>query len=306
MIESLLALSVFAAAGSGVIYADEQIEGAILNIEVRQPVDDKKAQEIIEWVRSTALTVNQTYGRFPNPAPRIIVIPTENSAWGGDSAVIFGRVTRRDRETVELFVNPNRPIAEYYSDWTATHEFSHLMLPLLSQRHRWISEGFATYYQNILMSRAGRYTPERAWQLMIEGFERGTRSRPELSPNEAAEEGIRQARMKVYWSGAAIALMADIELRQRSGGKESLDTVLSQLQECCLPSKRKWSGSSLFKKLDSFLESPVFMPLYGRYANEAGFPDMAPILDDLGIKLTANGVIFDDEKRLSAMRRAID
>jgi len=89
---------------------------------------------------------------------------------GGDSAVIFDRVTRGDGETVKLFVNPNHPIDEYYSDWTATHEFSHLMLPLLSQHHRWISEGLATYYQNILMSWAGRYTPERNWQLMIEGF----------------------------------------------------------------------------------------------------------------------------------------
>jgi hypothetical protein len=89
---------------------------------------------------------------------------------GGDSVVIFDRVTRRDGETVELFVNPNHPIDEYYSDWTATHEFSHLMLRLLSQHHRWISEGLATYYQNILMSWASRYTPEPTWQLMIEGF----------------------------------------------------------------------------------------------------------------------------------------
>jgi hypothetical protein len=306
MIGPLLAISMFAATSGGIIYADEHVEGAILNIEVRQPIDEKKALEIIEWVRSTALTVNRTYGRFPNPAPRIIVIPTEDSAWGGDSAVIFGRVTRRGQETIELFVNPNRPIDEYYADWTATHEFSHLMLPLLSQRYRWISEGFASYYQNILMSRAGRYTPEIAWQRLIEGFERGAQSRPELSPNQAAEDGIRQARMKVYWSGAAIALMADIRLRQRSNGGESLDTVLGQLQECCLPSKRRWSGNSLFKKLDSFLESPVFMPLYRQYANEDGFPDMAPLLGDLGIELTAAGVVFDDGKQLSAIRRAID
>ena len=112
--------------------------------------------------------------------------------------------------------------------------------------------------------------------------------------------------MKVYWSGAALALMADIKLRQRSDGEESIDTVLSQLQVCCLPSKRQWSGSGLFKKLDSFLESPVFMPLYRRYANEDGFPDTAPILNDLGIEITATGVVFDDGKRLSAMRRAID
>jgi predicted metalloprotease with PDZ domain len=33
--------------------------------------------------------------------------------------------------------------------------------------------------------------------------------------------------MKAYWSGAALALMADIKLRLRSDDEESLDTVLS-------------------------------------------------------------------------------
>jgi hypothetical protein len=193
---------------------------ATLNIEVRQPVDDKKAAQIIEWVQATADTVKLAYGRFPNPNARIIVIPSTENAWGSDSAVIFGRVTRKNGETVELFVDPARPIEEYYSDWTATHEFSHLMLPLLSQRYRWISEGFATYYQNVLMSRAERYTPEFAWQRLLEGFERGRESRPDLSPNDAASGGIRHARMKVYWSGAAIALIADSTLRERSNGSE--------------------------------------------------------------------------------------
>jgi len=207
---------------------------ATLNIDVRQPIDDRKAAEIIEWIEATANDVTLVYGRFPNPKAKIIVIPTTENSWGSDSAVIFGRVTRRRGETVELFVNPDRPIEEYYADWTATHEFSHLMLPLLNQRYRWISEGFASYYQNVLMARAGHYTQEDAWQRLSDGFKRGRDSRPDLSLNEAAASGIRYARMKVYWSGAAIALLADIELRQRSGGTESLDTVLGQLQSCCL------------------------------------------------------------------------
>lgn len=303
---SLLAISMFASSSSGIIYAKEKVNGATLNIEIQQPIDDDKADEIIEWVRSTAMVVSQTYGRFPNPAPRIIVIPTPGYFWRENSAVSFGRVTRRRRETVELFVNPNRPIEEFYNDWTATHELSHLMLPLLSQRYRWISEGFATYYQNVLMSRAGRYTPEQAWQRLVEGFKRGSESRPELSLNDAAAGGIRQARMKIYWSGAAIALMADIELRQRSDGRESLDTVLGQLQSCCLPSRRRWSGRRLFEKLDSFTDVPVFMPLYREYANRDGFPEVDSMLDELGVRTTRDGVVLDNDKRLSAVRREID
>ena len=282
------------------------IFAATLNIEVRQPIDEDKATEIVEWVRSTAETVKLAYGRFPNPAAKIIVIPSTENAWGSDSPVTFGRVTRRGGETVELFVNPDRPIDEYYSDWTATHEFSHLMLPLLSQRYRWISEGFASYYQNVLMSRAERYTPEFAWQRLTEGFERGRESRPDLSPNDAAAGGIRLARMKIYWSGAAIALMADSTLRERSNGKESLDRALDQLQSCCLPSRSRWSGTELFEKLDTFVASPVFMPLYRAYADVDGFPDLTALLSDLGVSTNQDGTItLDDNTSLAAIRKAI-
>ena len=279
---------------------------ATLTVEVRQPVDDSKSEQIIEWVHATADTIKLAYGRFPNPDAKIIVIPTTENAWGSDSAVIFGRVTRQDGETVELFVDAAQPIEDFYTDWTATHEFSHLMLPLLSQRYRWISEGFATYYQNVLMSRAGRYSQEFAWQRLLEGYERGHESRPELSLNDAAAAGIRHARMKIYWSGAAIALMADVELRKRSKGAESLDSVLGELQACCLPSARRWSGPRLFEKLDSFVESPVFMPLYRQYANTEGFPDVTPILEDVGVALNVDGSVnFDDNASSAAIRESI-
>ena len=279
---------------------------ATLDIEVRQPVDEKKAAEITEWVQATADSMGLAYGRFPNPDARIVVIPSTENAWGSDSPVIYGRVTRNRGETVELFVNPDRPIEEFYSDWTAMHEFSHLMLPLLSKRYRWISEGFATYYQNVLMSRAERYTPEFAWQRLTEGVARGRESRPELSLNDAASAGIRNARMKIYWSGAAIALMADVELRKRSAGIESLDSVLGELQQCCLPSSRRWSGPRLFEKLDSFLDTPVFMPLYRQHANEQGFPDITPVLSDLGVVVGEDGSIrFDADAPSTDIRQSI-
>ena len=141
---------------------------------------------------------------------------------------------------------------------------------------------------------------------LTQGFERGRASRPELSPNDATSGGWRHATMKVYWSGAVLALMADIELRQRSDGKESLDTVLGQLQRCCLPARREWSGPKLFKKLDSFIDEPVFMPLYRRYANATGFPDPQPALNDLGVIITAGGSVrFRADAKFADIREAL-
>jgi len=247
--------------------------GATISVEFESPVEDTKSREIVAWIEHVAEQVSMPYGRVPVAAARVLIIPTRPTSRKSDSPVPFGRVTRSDGETVELYVNVDRPIDAMYADWTATHEFSHLLLPPISWRQKWISEGFASYYQNVLMARAGRYSPDGAVRRLSEGFDRGRNSRPELSPNDAAEQGVRRARYKIYWSGAAIALLADIRLREQSGGKESLDTVLGRFQQCCLPSKKRWSGIEFFTRLDSLLETPVFMPLYRQYANTPGFPE---------------------------------
>lgn len=302
---ALLVLSDASAASRESLITEADVPGATLRIEFRPPLDSAKESEIIEWLRSASGNVSLAYGRFPIPSARIVVLPAEHRSWGGDAPVPFGRVTRDGEEKVELYVNLDRPIEEFYDDWTATHEFSHLMLPHVSERHRWISEGFASYYQNVLMARAGRYTAEQAWQKLYAGFERGRESRPDLTPNEAAAAGVRRARMKIYWSGAVIALMADLELRKRSGGRESLDVALERLQRCCLPSLRTWSGPELFARLDALVDGPVFMPLYRRYADRSGFPDFRPAFEQLGIATVDDRVRLGRDGELSHMRDAI-
>jgi predicted metalloprotease with PDZ domain len=154
------------------------------------------------------------------------------------------------------------------------------MLPYVSREQRWISEGFAQYYQNVLLARAGRYTQQYAWERIREGLERGRDSVPALSPNQAATGNEYNSRMKIYWSGAALALIADVELRRRSGGTESLDLVLDRLQDCCLPSRRTWTGRELFEKFDSLIGEPLFVDLYERFADSRGFPEFEAALDD--------------------------
>ncbi len=260
---------------------------------------------IADWVQSTAENVLLAYGRFPYPEPQVIVVPVGGSGWGGDKAVPFGRVLRDGGETVELFINQYADMDDFYGDWIATHEFSHLMLPYVTIRQRWVSEGFAAYYQNVLLGRAGIYDEQTAWQKLYEGLERGRRSRPELSPNGASRDGIRRALMKVYWSGAAIALKADVELRRRSGGEQTLDSVLADLEQCCLPSERVWQASELFSQLDSLLDEPLFMPLYERYADTPGFPAYNSLLAELGVIIRNDRVSLSNATPLAYLRQDI-
>lgn len=281
-----------------------RIPGAILQVALPRSEPALDVEAVLAWLGATAADVTLAYGRFPNPSAQVVVIPV-GTVRTGTSPVPFGRVIRYGGETVELFVDQRRPLADYLADWTATHEFSHLMLPYLGSGHRWVSEGYAQYYQNVLLARAGAYAPVEAWQKIFDGLERGRKSRPELSPNSAAGGGKRGALMKVYWSGAALALLADVELRERTGGRLRLDTALERLQSCCLPSNETWSGPELFRTLDSLIGEPVFVPLYERHADTPGFPDLAPLFERLGVDIAGGAVSFRDDAEIAWIRDAI-
>ena len=271
-----------------------------LRVDILQATHEVNTSTIIDWLQDTAHNIVRAYGRFPNPAARIVIFPVRRDR--GDSPVGFGRVIRDGGETIELMIDPAQPMQAFYENWTATHEFSHLMLPYLQSEQRWISEGFAQYYQNVLLARAGRYTQRYAWQKLFDGLERGRESAPGLSPNDAASGDERSSRMKIYWTGAALALLADVELRHRSNGEQTLDDILGKFQQCCLPSRRTWSGVELFSKFDSFLQEPLFMDLYHRYADTAGFPTVQPLLQELGVIHDGDNIGLSDDAELAQLR----
>lgn len=286
-------------------YREVEIPGSVLRVSLMNGNEPMNNDDIVRWLTATATDVTLAYGYFPNPSPQVLVIPIGGGRRNSTSVVPFGRVIRDGGEAVELFVDQTQPMDAMLTDWTATHEFSHMMLPYIDGDYRWISEGFAQYYQNVLLTRAGAYDEEYAWQKLYAGFERGRKSRPELSPNGATSGGVRSGRMKIYWSGAALALMADVTLRERSNGVESLDSVLAKLADCCLPTDRVWSGPEFFAKLDSFASEPVFMPLYRRYADTAGFPDTSDTLARLGVVIDDGDVRFKRNAELAHVREAI-
>lgn len=285
-------------------YREIAVPGAVMRVGLLNTEGGMDADAISNWLRAAATDVSLAYGRFPNPSPQIVVIPVGGRG-RDDSAVPFGRVVRDAGESVELLIDQRRPIEAFLQDWTATHEFSHLMLPYLQHQQKWISEGFAQYYQNVLLARSGAYSEVTAWQKIYDGLERGRQSRPELSPNEAAAGEIKGGLMKIYWSGAALALIADVSLREMSAGNESLDLVLDRLQACCLPSGRVWSGVELFTRLDSLTDYPVFMPLYRRYADTAGFPDLEPLIERLGLSVSNGKIRLKRHAELVDVRLAI-
>jgi hypothetical protein len=66
-----------------------------------------------------------------------------------------------------------------------------------------------------------------------------------------------------------------------------------------------WSGPELFAKLDTLTEYPVFVSLYRRYADTAGFPDTSGLFDRLGMSVSDGKVKLRKSGELRDIRLAI-
>ncbi|MFN0038123.1 MAG: hypothetical protein ACKVP2_01240 [Burkholderiales bacterium] len=251
------------------------------------------------WIADAAQMVANLYGRFPLPQAQVVIAPGAR----GNAPTPEAYVVRGGGPAMHFFVNQRRPIREFYEDWTAVHELSHLLLPYVDPDDAWLSEGIATYYQNVLRARAGRMSADEGWRRLHAGFERGRQSVHGMTLAQATERMYRGGTfMRVYWQGAAMMLIADVRLRQVSAGKQSMDTALDALNECCGGTDRAWKAAEIFEKLDVLTGTNVFGDLHRQHLAAKAFPDLALAYRALGITVGEEGLEFSSDDRHKKMR----
>lgn len=111
--------------------------------------------------------------------------------------------------------------------------------------------------------------------------------------------------MRVYWSGAALMLMADIRLRETTNGLQSLDTALKSLSACCMANGTTWRARDMFQQLDKLTGTSIFMELYDEYVPAHSFPDMDTTWEELGINTRHSRVSLSPSAPLADVRNAI-
>lgn len=142
------------------------------------------------------------------------------------------------------------------------------------------------------------------WMALDEGFKRGENGTHGGSLAQATRNGWRST-MRVYWSGAALMLMADMQLRESSGGLQSLDTALQALSACCMENGKTWRAREMFSRLDKLTGTDIFTGLYREYVHEEGFPDMRSTWENLGINTRHDHVSLSKDAPLAGVRNAI-
>lgn len=281
-----------------------EVGGTYIRVATIGQITQQQRAKLESWMTTTAQSVRTVFGHFPRSQAQILIVAIGSR----DDAVPWAHVVRGGGIASEFFVDETRPLREFNSDWTATHELSHMLLPYISSEDRWFSEGLASYYQNVLRARDGRITEKQAWQKLHSGFQRGIASTKKANPSESLAQATRSgwdSTMRVYWSGAAMMLEADAELRSLSNGAQSLDTALAALYECCFDAGKRWRARDVFTQLDQLTGFKVFTDLYARHVMNHNFPDMGKTYQRLGIELVNNYVRLKSDAPWSQIRHLI-
>lgn len=257
--------------------------------------DRARADMLHRWLAEVAKAELAVSGRFPlaNAQVRVEEIRSDDP-----SPVPWGQTSRRRNVAVLLYVRDDATLEELRSDWTAVHELAHLFHPYLGMRGRWLAEGLASYYQNVLRARIGLLSEEQAWQRLDAGFGRGRGAVTGIRLDELGRRGT----MRVYWAGAAYWLEADLALRARGS---SLDAVLGKYAQCCLQGTATVAPEAFVAELDRVADADVFAGLYRRYAASREFPSLDAAYQRLGIRYQDDRMHFSQQADALRLRQAI-
>jgi M61 glycyl aminopeptidase len=285
-------------------FRERRIEwnGGTLRVAILGAVGESDQDKLIGWLQRVSQATLSAYGRMPLPDVQVLMLPSR----GRGGAVGFGQSVRGQGNALQLLVDPTRPASEFNADWTAVHELSHLFHPYLGDRGSWLSEGLASYYQNVLRARAGLLTPQQAWSKLEAGFGRGRKSPGGESLVDVARGMHRNHDfMRVYWAGAAYWLAVDVQLRASSANRLSVDEALRRFGECCLPSYDAWSPDDFVARLDALLDTEVFVRRFREYGQMTQFPDTRKLYEQLGLHAQSDTVQLLPDAPQRTVRNAI-
>ncbi|MGD8785542.1 MAG: hypothetical protein PVF28_04560 [Thioalkalispiraceae bacterium] len=256
---------------------------------------------VYRWLQQASTALHSVYGEWPLDVFNIDI----QRANSGAGPVPWGQVARGTPTRVLLVVNPRLGYEVMLRDWTVFHELSHLFLPYRGYGNIWLSEGLATYYQNVIQARHGLISETEMWRRLANGFARGRNEQDwqALTLTQVSDQ-LHETRqyMRVHWSGVLYWLNIDIALRQ--SGKATLDSVLKQLRDCC--AGQSMSSREIVHKLDDLAETDLFVPLFKQYCDTRRTPEYNVLLNELGVRQPSPGSLtFNTQAALSSIRHAI-
>lgn len=163
----------------------------------------------------------------------------------------------------------------------------------------WVAEGITAYYEAVLLRRAGLITADEFLSgkaAMI----RSLQTRPgrfETSLEEASldawikyyrqDENAINNQVSYYDKGEIVAMMLDIEIRSRSGGRRSLDDVMRYLYTDFAKKNRNFTPDD-FQKTAERAAGGSLAEFFSKYVRGESEIDYNAIVNGVGLRLKAS------------------
>src|ERR1700740_1987142 len=214
MIAGLLLALVIARQASASNEEQLQVGGAEIVINFDPAPTPALRKLVLDWVTKSARAVTTYYQKFPVTDVHIHIRLYDGRG------IRSGHTNGWNGPSIKIAVGTSSTVSDFAEDWMMTHEMVHLAFPSVAEAHHWIEEGLATYIEPIARARAGDLTPEKVWGDLMDGLPNG------LAGPGAPGVGCTPTWGRTYWGGALFCLLADIEIRKRTGNRKGLEDAL--------------------------------------------------------------------------------
>ncbi|MEX0807689.1 MAG: hypothetical protein WD044_03080 [Dongiaceae bacterium] len=270
-------------------------DGATTSIDlvILDGVDEADALAWAGWVDRSGHAVAEFWRGFPVERPLVVLVPVEGVG------VPYGRVVSVGGLAAMILVGKETPAADLYQDWVLIHELLHLGTPYARDTGPWLNEGIATLYEPVVRARAGWKSTDEVWREWIEWMPNGLRTLGPVGLEEARGGGV-------YWGGALFLLLAEIEVRERTGLRLGVEDCLRAVRNEGGTIGEIWPTAKILERCDAALGGSTLADLAARHLGPGEPPDLAALWGRLGVSLNPDGSIaYDDAAPLAAVRDAI-
>jgi predicted metalloprotease with PDZ domain len=271
-----------------------EVSGATVDIAIAPAAGGPPKAEVVEWVERSSRAVAAFYGAYPVKRAQVIVLP------GSRRPVGFGTTLGNGGASIIVWLGRGATREHLLRDWVLVHEMTHLGFPNVPSRQHWMEEGLATYVEPIARARAGLLPETDAWRGLVQGMPNGQ--------PRADEPGFDSTRRwgALYWVGALFWFLADLEIRERTHGRRSVDDALRAIAANGGTIATRWPVARVLEVGDRATGTDVLRRMYARLGTAAAAPvDLDATWKRLGVVAESGRVSFDETAPLAAVRRAI-
>lgn len=265
---------------------------ARIQVDLDETLRDDRAR-IRSWLDDGVKAITTFYGRFP--VDRLAIQVRSDPRPGVQGGRTFGSQV----PLIQVAVGAGTSPEQFRRDWVLVHEMVHLTFPEMPETHLWAHEGLATYIEPLARFQAGQLSARQVWGDLVDGLPKGTRELAHAGLDENGSWG------STYWGGALYWLLADLEIRERTGARHGLQDALRAIVAQGGTNQIVRPLREALRQGDAAIGVDVLVPLYERMRATPQNIDLSDLWRRLGVSTQGNHIEFDDSAPLAAVRRSI-